>query len=211
LVHSACSYKPVISVRSSISVTGSSSQVTCPEFTTTVAARTNYQEQAEAQRVRQLTSTLATVRNTRNSMLSALLKWSGQHTLPSGAARTDSWSGQVYDIFDNSGALTSVEGNRVSIKAPTALTTVPSGQQATCSFMFGTLTFSIPYTLSVSLLYDSTGSSSYSAKVQGVYQVESHTEMVTTINLSGIGPSGMRAGGFNLAGLFCCCAHSTCH
>jgi hypothetical protein len=184
-------YKPAQSIASTVSVTGGQAdQVTCPKFLEEFDRRTRYTNQELLQ---QYISRLASINlpvATQQLTLSTQLSWAYERSLSSGQRQMDLWSSQVLDI--SSSSLTNENGTRVRVEAPTAVVTVPSGQQASCMFTYGTVKLSVPFTLTATLLFDADGSTTWTTQQSGLYTSDSNSEMRTIIQFSTIGARGQR-------------------
>jgi hypothetical protein len=105
-------------------------QATCSDFSATVRLKAAYTKAAAASRLKQLMDALGESDNSQLFTLGASLQYAGVQELPASATkRNDLWTGQVYDLFGESGSLTAETGISQTISAPKVTFTLPAGQQ----------------------------------------------------------------------------------
>jgi hypothetical protein len=172
-------HRPIEAIDSRITMTGSASKATCPGYSVTATDSASLSTGADALRYRQLLSALGVPQKTHVARLSATLRWAGEQTLSTGATVTDYWSGEVYDLLD------SPAGRTVSrtIAAPRVEFDLLSEQKASCMFVYSQLDLVIDYTVTLQVMYDADGNSSWTASMPGRYMAVGHTNLLTVVRI----------------------------
>ena len=151
-------------------------QATCPDYSTTISSKTIYTKATDARRLKQVIDALGSADSSQTVELEASLQYAATQTIPSSTkTRTDLWTGQVYDLFADSAQITSEAGVSQTIAAPKISFTIPSGQKATCVFVYSVMNLDIPYTVTSTHYFDDAGDTSWNVSVRGRYQVRQVT------------------------------------
>jgi hypothetical protein len=174
-------YTPVYSSTSTIRVEGSAANITCKSTKITYTRRSAYAQQAVAQRYKQLLSSISQVQITRSNKLSSELQWLGLQSLPGGSNRTDEWKGQILDIFDTEAELITDGGITIEVETPSAEFMVPSGYEATCFLVYGSVRLVVDYTLTVTVFFDVDGNNSWTTQLAGQYVSQGHTVTIQSV------------------------------